>query len=397
MRLILSPGILSLILGYTMSQFYRAFLAVLTPTLSAEIGAGPADLALSSGLWYISFAAMQLPVGWALDKFGPRLTVSTLLALGGGGGAALFSLATAPWHLHVAMVMLGIGCAPVMVGSYFIFARTLPATAMSTAGGAVVGIGSLGNMLGAAPLVWLIGEIGWRPTMIGLAVVTLMVAATIFAFVTDPAKLASDQPKSSLRGLLKVRELRFILPLLGVTYAASACIRGLWAGPYLTEVFGASDDLIGWVTLGMGIAMVTANLSVGRVVRLFGSDKRTSIANTLLLVGVLTSLWLFPGTSLTLSAILLVMVCISDSSYSLIMAHGRAFIPQHLVGRGITFLNMVSIAGVGVMQFISRPVYLAASANHAPAAAYSYIFLFFLIPLIIGLVFYFFSPEDGHV
>ncbi|MDN3712798.1 MFS transporter [Paracoccus cavernae] len=148
MRLILSPGILSLILGYTMSQFYRAFLAVLTPTLSAEIGAGPADLALSSGLWYISFAAMQLPVGWALDKFGPRLTVSTLLALGGGGGAALFSLATAPWHLHVAMVMLGIGCAPVMVGSYFIFARTLPATAMSTAGGAVVGIGSLGNMLG---------------------------------------------------------------------------------------------------------------------------------------------------------------------------------------------------------------------------------------------------------
>ncbi len=397
MRLIMSPGILSLILGYTMSQFYRAFLAVLTPTLSAEIGAGPADLALSSGLWYISFAAMQLPVGWALDRFGPRLTVSSLLALGGGGGAALFAMAGAPWHLHVAMVMLGIGCAPVMVGSYFIFARTLPAAAMSTAGGAVVGIGSLGNMLGAAPLVWVIGEIGWRPTLAGLAVVTLLVAATIFAFVTDPPKLASDQPKASLRGLLKVRELRFILPLLGVTYAASACIRGLWAGPYLTEVYAASDQLIGWVTLGMGIAMVTANLAVGRVVRLFGSDKRTSIANTLLLIGVLTSLWLFPGASLTLAAILLVMVCISDSSYSLIMAHGRAFIPQHLVGRGITFLNMVSIAGVGVMQFLSRPVYLAASANHAPAAAYSYIFLFFLIPLIIGLIFYLFSPEDGHV
>lgn len=397
MRWIMSPGIMSLILGYTMSQFYRAFLAVLTPTLHAELGAGPADLALSSGLWYISFAAVQLPVGWALDRFGPRETVSALLAFGGAGGAAVFAMATAPWHLHIAMALLGIGCAPVMMGSFYIFARTLPSAALSTAGGAVVGIGSLGNMLGAAPLVWVIGEISWRPTLWALAAITLLVASTIAIFVTNPPKVDKNLPKASLRGLFQVRELRFILPLLGVTYAASACIRGLWAGPYLAEVYGASDRLIGWVTLGMGIAMVTANLSVGRVVRIFGSDKRTSIANTVLLICVLTALWLMPGTSLTVSAILLVMVCISDSSYSLLMAHGRTFIPQHLVGRGITFLNMVSIAGVGVMQFLSRPVYLNASASHPPAAAYSYIFMFFLIPLIIGLIFYLFSPEDRHV
>ncbi len=396
MRWIMSPGIISLILGYTMSQFYRAFLAVLAPTLNAELGAGPEDLALSSGLWYITFAAVQIPVGWSLDRFGPRETVAALLALGGGGGAAIFAMATAPWHLHVAMALLGIGCAPVMMGSFYIFARTLPSAALSTAGGAVVGIGSLGNMLGAAPLVWVIGEIGWRPTLWALSVITLLVAATIMAFVTNPEKPSGEMPKASLRELLKVRELRFILPLLGVSYAASACIRGLWAGPYLTEVFGASDYLIGWVTLGMGIAMVTANLSVGRVVKIFGSDKRTSIANSVLLICVLCSLWLMSGTSLAISSALLVMVCVSDSSYSLLMAHGRTFIPQHLVGRGITFLNMVSISGVGIMQFLSRPVYLTASAHHEPAQAYSYIFLFFLIPLIIGLIFYLFSPEDRH-
>lgn len=55
---------------------------------------------------------------------------------------------------------------------------------------------------------------------------------------------------------------------------------------------------------------------------------------------------------------------------------------------------MTSIAGVGVMQFLSRPIYLDASARNAPAAAYGYIFLFFLIPLVIGLLFYLFSPED---
>ena len=264
-------------------------------------------------------------------------------------------------------------------------------------GGAVVGIGSLGNMLGAAPLVWVINAVGWRAALAGLALVTLLVALAILALVRNPGKPAGQGRPARLRDLLAVRELRLILPLLGVTYAASACIRGLWAGPFLSEVYGAGDYLIGWVTLGMGLAMVAANLSVGWIVRLMGSDKRTSVANTVLLGLVLAGLWLGSGESLPLSGALLVMVCISDSSYSLIMSHGRAFLPHHLVGRGITFMNMVSISGVGIMQFLSRPVYLSAQASHPPAEAYGHIFLFFLVPLLIGLAFYLFSAENRHV
>lgn len=394
MRVLLSGGIVSLILAYMLSQFYRAFLAVLAPALKFELGAGPDELAISSGLWFVAFAAVQIPIGWALDRYGPRLAVAIPLAFGGAGGAAVFALAQTPVHVHVAMALLGIGCAPVMMGSFFIFARTLPPAMMSAAGGIVVGIGSLGNILGAAPLVWVVDQIGWRATLGGMAALTLLVAALLLALVKDPARPEGAHPTPSMRELLRVRELHCILPLLGVTYAASACIRGLWAGPYLHEVFDASDYLIGWVTLGMGLAMVAANLFVGWIVRLFGSDKRTSVANTLLLCTVLGLLALMPGKSVALSSVLLVLICVSDSSYSLIMSHGRTFLPPHLVGRGITLLNMTSIAGVGVMQFLSRPIYLEASSRNAPAAAYGYIFLFFLIPLVIGLLFYLFSPED---
>ena len=76
----LNAGIIALTLGYTLSQFYRAFLAVLSSTLLEELGATPGDLALSSGMWFLSFALMQLPVGWALDRIGPRLTAAVSLA-----------------------------------------------------------------------------------------------------------------------------------------------------------------------------------------------------------------------------------------------------------------------------------------------------------------------------
>ena len=92
----MTRGIALLGLAYVLSQFFRAFLAVLSPALRADIGAGPEDLAFASGLWFFAFAAMQLPVGWALDTVGPRRTAASLLLLGGGGGAAIFALASGP-------------------------------------------------------------------------------------------------------------------------------------------------------------------------------------------------------------------------------------------------------------------------------------------------------------
>ena len=128
-------GFLALLFGYVMSQFYRACLAVLTPVLDTEIGASASDLSLASGLWFLTFAVMQFPVGWSLDKFGPRLTASAMLAFGGGGGAAIFAVATSPLHVQIAMGFIGIGCAPVLMASFYIFSRAFPAAMFATLGG----------------------------------------------------------------------------------------------------------------------------------------------------------------------------------------------------------------------------------------------------------------------
>lgn len=392
----ISAGIVSLVLAYVLSQFYRAFLAVMTPVLQAELGATPGDLALSSGLWFIAFAVMQIPVGQALDRFGPRRTVGWMMALGGGGGAALFALATAPWHLHLSLTLLGMGCAPALMGSYYIFAREYPAAAFGTLAGAVVGFGSLGNILGAAPLVWVIETIGWRPTLWLLAALTLAVAAMILTCVRDPARLGADQPKGSLAQILRIRALWFILPLFTINYAASGAVRGLWAAPWLEQVFAADARTIGNATLAMGLAMVVGNFAVGPAARLLGSLRRTILIFTGAIIVVLATMWLVPQPGLPLAVVLLALVGFSGAAFPLLMAHGRSFLPPHLVGRGVTFLNMFSIGGVGAMQFASRPVYDSASAAYPPAQAFSMLWLFFLIPLVIGFVLYFRTPEAKH-
>ena len=89
------PGIVALLLAYVLSQFYRAFLAVLTPILKADLGVTAADLASASGWWFLAFAAMQIPIGSALDRIGPRLTAGVLMAMGPGFCSELVLLR---WH-----------------------------------------------------------------------------------------------------------------------------------------------------------------------------------------------------------------------------------------------------------------------------------------------------------
>lgn len=385
-------GLVFLVAGYVLSQFYRAFLAVLAPILSVEIGATPGDLAVSSGVWFLIFAVMQVPVGEALDRIGPRLTASVLLGLGGGGGALVFALAEGPWAVHVAMALIGIGCSPVLMASYYIFARIYPPAVFGTLAGAIIGVGSLGNIAGAAPLAWLVGAVGWRPALFALAAVTFLVASALWVFVRDPERAeVPDTGRGSVLQLLKVPGLWAILPLMAVAYAPPAAIRGLWAGPYLQEVFGADAAIIGRATLVMALAMVVGNFAYGPLDRIFGTRKWVVIVGNAGAAFCLAALALLPGTGVGTATMFLAALGLFGSSFPAIMAHGRSFFPPHLVGRGVTFLNMFGIGGAGILQFASRPVYEGAGGT--PEDVFRTVFLFFLAPLVVGICLYFFSRD----
>ena len=223
------------------------------------------------------------------------------------------------------MTLMGIGCAPALMGSSYIFARNYPASAFGALTGAVVGFGSLGNILGASPLVWVISAIGWRPTLWVLAGATLAVAIAILIFVRDPERLGSTGPRGSLAEILRLRALWFILPMFSVNYAASASIRGLWAGPYMAEVYGASETLIGYATLAMGLAMVMGSFLVGPATRLAGSVRRLALIVNGMAVLVMAGLWLAPDAGVIPAITMLALIGLAGASFTVVLAMAAPF------------------------------------------------------------------------
>lgn len=391
----MNTGILLLGLAYVLSQFYRAFLAVLSKILEQDIGATPDDLAFASGLWFLTFAACQIPIGAALDSIGPRRTAGWLLMIGGAGGAAVFALATSALHINIAMTLIGVGCAPVLMASYYIFARDYPPAQFAVLASVMVGLGSLGNLVASYPMALSAELLGWRNSLWALSALTAAVALGTLALVRDPLKV-DGETRGSLAELFRIKALWFIFPLMGASYAFPGAARGLWIGPYLADVFATDTATIGQASLLMGLAMVLGALVYGPADRASPSRKWLIAGGTAMTLVAAVTLIALPAASYGLSVAALCAVGFFGATYPVIMAHGRSFLPPHLIGRGVTMLNLFSIGGVGVAQFLSGRIYRASLPAETVSGPYVAVFVLFTVALAVGFVIYLFSRDQAE-
>lgn len=390
----MKAGIVALVAAYVLSQFYRAFLAVLSPGLQRDLDLGPEALADASGLWFLAFGLAQLPIGIALDRVGPRRTAAVLLAVGGAGGALLFARAESGGMIGLAMVMIGAGCAPVLMAAFYIFARLYPPAVFATLAGTVIGIGNLGNLGAALPLSLAVEAFGWRGSMLGLSVITLAAALLLWRFVGDPPPLPPREGRERMSDVLRNPALWAVLAMLAVSYAPAAAVRGLWIGPYFDQVYGFGAAGIGTMTLVMGAAMIAGSIGYGPMDRIFGTRKGVILAGNMVALACLGLLWWQPQPAVAVAIGAITLLGIFGLSFPLMMAHGRAFFPPHLIGRGVTLLNLFSVGGAGLWQMLSGPVFAAAPKGAAPAVGFGMVFGLFAALLLAGSVIYALWAQD---
>lgn len=384
----------ALVLGYVLSQFYRSFLAVLATTLQTELNVTAGDLAYVSGAWFAAFALMQFPIGYALDSFGPRRTAAILHVIGGGGGAALFALSQNAWQLTLAMALIGVGCAPMLMATFYLFARNFSAAKFATLGSTFIAIGTLGNIVGTEPLAFAAEAYGWRNVCLGLCASSVVVGLAILVLVRDPVREAAEAAAGGgYLALLRIPQLWPILPCILLGYAVAAGVRGLWAGPFLADVYGLDTLEVGRVTLWMAIALSLGSLAYGPLDRLFNSRKKVVLAGNLLVAAVAGWLALATPTDVRVATAMLVVIGFFGASYAVQMTHGKAFIPTAMMGRGVTLMNFFSIGGVGLMQFLSGALVERVGQASGQAAGYSALFGFYAVTLAFALFIYLYSRD----
>jgi len=381
-------GIAILCVAYILSQFFRSFLAVLSSVLANDIGAQPDDLAYALGLLFLVFAVMQIPVGWGLDRFGPRIVSSVLLLIGGGGGAFLFASAQNPSHINLSMALLGVGCSPILMASYYIFARNYSPKIFATLAATFLGIGSLGTLIGASPLTYFVGILGWRDAVELIGIFTIFISLFLLFTVKNPdIKYESTVSSGGFWSILKSKDILLIAPIAIICYAPVAGLRGIWLGPYFEKKFEASIDEIGTIGLIMSLGMIFGTFFYGPLDRIFKTRKWIVLIGNFICLLSVAALSFLPELSYNFAIISFALIGFFGMSFPVVVAHGRSFVPMELSGRGVTLMNLFAIGGVGVLQALSGLVF-------ERTGDFGAVFSVYFILILIGLAVYFWSKDN---
>jgi len=398
--------VVTLGLLYIVSQFLRNSVGVIAPDLAAEVGLSPMDIGLLSSIYFFCFAATQLPLGVALDRFGPKLCMLVSVAVTVAGSAA-FALAHDVNGLVAGRALLGFGTACFLMAPVALYARWFPPERFSTFAGIHLGVGSLGALLATAPLAFAAATFGWRAAFLGVGVITVAIGLLVWLIVTDDPPGHKTEPRNetlreSVAGIWQVIRTPSIGRIFLVqltSYPSFVLVVGLWGGPYLTHIYGYDLKGRGEILFVAALAQVLGSFFWGPSDRIFGRFKPPILFGTAM---SFTALIMFAALGAMPAPLLLLAFAIlgfSTGMTSVVMSHGRSLVPPHLLGRCITLLNIGTMGGGFVVQFVSGAVIdlFPAQDGAYPLDAYRLVFALQAALVLVGAWAYFGSQERGLV
>jgi len=252
--------------AYLLSYLFRTANAVISPELSRDLALNPSALGLLTSAYFLAFAAMQLPVGMLLDRYGPRRVEPVLLGIA-SLGSFLFAYAETILGLTMARALIGLGVCACLMAPLKAIATWYPPEKQASLSGWIMVAGASGVLAATAPLEFALRFTSWRIVFIALGFCTLAAAVAIWWRVPDIPKpqgsvgLAAQW--SGVRSVFRHPRFWWIAPLAAVGMGSFMAVQGLWAVPWLLEVEGETRPGAAQHLLAMSIVIIALYVALG--------------------------------------------------------------------------------------------------------------------------------------
>ncbi len=360
--------------GYYLSYLFRSINALIAGDLSAELGLSAADLGALTSAYFLVFAAVLLPCGVLLDRYGPRLIDSALLLLAAVGSLA-FALAEGVWTLMLGRALIGLGVAVGLMAGLKAIVLWFPPQHIALANGWYIMLGALGALSATGPAELVVQGVGWRGMFAILAAACAAVALLILLVVPEKKQTQGAGGASKVSFLTVFRDPRFwrIAPLGSTGVGISWSLQGLWAAPWLTDVAGLDRAaVVEHLTLMAAVLSASALLlgALAERLRRVGISTETFLAGTLVL-SMAAQLALLFGLPVS-THLLFAIIAAAGATTVLSFASLARYFPKEIVGRANAALGVLNMGTAFGLQCLAGLIIArwSADAGHYPALAH---------------------------
>lgn len=346
-----------LIWGLAATFYFSDYMARVAPGvmhrfLQQDFGINEVGFATLTAFFYIPYIVMQIPVGLTVDRI-PVRYILTLMSMMTAVGCCVFASAHGLGVASFARLLIGFSAAFAFISALRLATSWFPPAMLGLLAGLTQALGMLGASAGQAPLSFLVNAVGWRDSMLIVAVFFVFLSILLFIYIQDKPLTTRDTGKESAQAKLNIfQSLRIILSSKQTWY--NALYAGFLYGPttVIGEAMGPAYLQYGRGLTAYAAAFATGLIFIGWVIggpitgylsdRL-GKRKPYMIFSAMCGI-VLTSFFVFyPNMSRNEVYVIFFLFGLTNTGVSIAYAVSTELHHRRVVGTAIAFTNMMSI------------------------------------------------------
>jgi MFS family permease len=274
------------------------------------------QLATFTMLQLLVYAAMQIPVGLLVDRFGSRsvmLVGTTMMAAAQAG----FALAESYPVAVVARVFVGVGDALTFICVLRLVSRWFPARRVPFVTQVTGTLGQVGAIGAAVPMTWALGHWGWTPAYLAAAGLGVALALALLLVVDDSpdsrhlrgAPMSLSAVRRSLAASWSHPGTRLGFWMHFTTQFSATALSLLWGYPFLVRGEGRSSQTAGLLLSLMIVAVMVSGPVIGWLIGRHPWHRSTTVLS---IVWAIATVWtvvlVWPGPAPLWLLVVLVLV-----------------------------------------------------------------------------------------
>ena len=339
--------------GYFISALLRAITATLSPLLTLEFNLTAGNLGLLAGGYFLGFACMQIPLGYLLDRHGPKKIVSSFLLIAIIGTSA-FALAQSFSGLLISRILIGVGVSACLMGPLTGYRIWFADEYQQRANAWMLMVLSMGFVFSTLPVQILLPIIGWR-WIFGLVVILILfVILLTLLFIPKWKTENNNQEKNagSLSDVWKNNFFRSTIPLGLFNYGGIVAVQTLWAGPWMVRVAGytplESATGLFWINVTMLFAFFVFGYILPKITKLgIESIKLIKLGLPISYLSLLVIIILGENAG----ALHFTIYILTSIFLTLTQPAVALSFPTSLAGKSLTSFNLLIFVGTFIMQW----------------------------------------------
>ena len=372
-RFFQSLGTAWLVWGLAASYYFSDYMARVAPgvmhqSLQSAFGLNEAGFGLLTYSFYMPYILMQIPVGIIVDRFSVRRLLSIMSVLT-AIGCLVFGLSSDLFFASLGRMLIGFSAAFAFISSLRLATAWFPPAMLGLLAGLTQALGMLGAAAGEEPIRFLESILGWRYTMMILALLFLVLAYFLYRYIQDHESMQGTTSKSKAGlGIWEALKIALSQPQVWINALYAGCLFGPTA--VIGESYGPAFLQYGW---GLGahesanaIGLIFIGWGIGGPLLGWLSD-RAGVRKPYLIFSAAATFMLtvlmvyFPYKHLLYVYGLFFIFGLTNSGVGIAYAISTELSKRQVMGAAIAFTNMVSIfVGASIQPMVGRFIDLIA-------------------------------------